>query len=130
MLYKMGIGNRIKQARTGKGWSQTQLADTLRISRAACSQWEREVSAPSISRMRELAHLLDVKFEWLATGRGSRVFADAPHKRRENSQDARFGHSAQEQHLLSRYSLLSPRERRVIDDLLWVMTHEKQTDRP
>lgn len=67
----MGIFNRIREAREQAGISQTELARLLGVTRSACSQWESEQgTAPRRERLEQLAQLLGVNFEWLATGRG------------------------------------------------------------
>lgn len=67
----MGIHDRIKEAREQAGISQTELARLLGVTRSACSQWESSGgTAPRRERLEQLAQLLGVSFEWLATGRG------------------------------------------------------------
>ncbi|MFK5894422.1 MAG: helix-turn-helix transcriptional regulator, partial [Pseudomonadota bacterium] len=72
----MNIAQRIRIARKLKGWSQAQLAEKLNLSRGSCSQWERNVTSPSVDHLSKLALLLDVHFEWLATGRGLREYQE------------------------------------------------------
>lgn len=68
----MKIHDRIREAREQAGISQTELARLLGVTRSACSQWEAAVgTAPRRERLEQLAALLGVSFEWLATGRGS-----------------------------------------------------------
>ena len=50
----MGIGERITIGRKQKGLSQQQLADQVGVTRASCSQWERNVSAPSVNHLAEV----------------------------------------------------------------------------
>lgn len=67
----MGIHDRIREAREQAGISQTELARLLGVTRSACSQWESTGgTAPRRERLEQLAQLLGVSFEWLATGRG------------------------------------------------------------
>lgn len=67
----MGIHDRIREARDQAGISQTELARLLGVTRSACSQWESSHgTAPRRERLEQLAQLLGVSFEWLATGRG------------------------------------------------------------
>jgi len=37
------------------------------------AQWETELSRPSLENLRKMAEILDVSFEWLATGRGNQL---------------------------------------------------------
>ena len=67
----MAIHDRIREAREQAGVSQTELARLLNVTRSACSQWESaHGTAPRRERLEQLAQLLGVSFEWLATGRG------------------------------------------------------------
>lgn len=66
----MSIGARIRAAREQLGLSQAQLARSLGITRSACSQWEAsDGTAPRRERLAQIAQLLGVSYEWLATGR-------------------------------------------------------------
>ncbi len=68
----MGIHDRIREAREQAGVSQTELARLLGVTRSACSQWESDHgTAPRRERLEQLAGLLGVSFEWLATGKGN-----------------------------------------------------------
>lgn len=65
----MTIGARIRKARREAGLSQAQLAELMKVTRSACSQWEQaRGTAPRGSRLQRLAALLGVTVEWLATG--------------------------------------------------------------
>lgn len=66
----MSIGERIQYARSHRGYSQVQLANMIGVTRGACGQWERGISSPNIENLSRLALILNVAFEWLATGRG------------------------------------------------------------
>lgn len=68
----MAIHDRIREAREQAGLSQTELARLLGVTRSACSQWESpQGTAPRRERLVQLAYVLDVSFEWLATGNGA-----------------------------------------------------------
>lgn len=66
----MDIGARIRKARLAAGISQVRLANLLGVTRSACSQWELSGggTSPRGERLAEIAKLLDVSYEWLATG--------------------------------------------------------------
>jgi transcriptional regulator with XRE-family HTH domain len=65
---------RIKKARKNAGLSQSALAKRLGLDRSAVAQWERDNAAgPTTGHLSEIALATGVSFEWLATGRGSRV---------------------------------------------------------
>lgn len=68
-------GSRIRQARRHAGLSQTQLAGLIGVGRSAVAQWEhRDGAHPTVDNMTKLAIATDVRFEWLATGRGPMKF--------------------------------------------------------
>ncbi len=93
----MGISERIRQARIAAGLSQTRLAELLGVTRSACSQWESEEgTSPRGKRLAELAQLLGVGYEWLATGHHS----DAGHQYSEQSSRRSKKLNAQQQQLL------------------------------
>lgn len=70
----MSIAARIRKARLNAGISQARLAELLGITRSACSQWESdEGTAPRSQRLEQIAALLGVSYEWLATGRGQQT---------------------------------------------------------
>ena len=49
---------KIKELRKSKGYSQTQLAQKLRISQGAVSQWETGLTFPLVPMLVELAKVL------------------------------------------------------------------------
>ena len=66
----MNLTIRILRSRKEKKLSQQALADLIGVSRSALAQWETQMSSPSLENLRKMAEVLDVSFEWLATGRG------------------------------------------------------------
>ena len=94
----MELAERIRRARRIAGLSQQALADAVAVTRSAVGNWEAACGArPASERLAELARVLRVNFEWLATGRGGmRLHAnmddtpavegcevvDCPHERR------------------------------------------------
>jgi len=86
------------------GLSQSGLAKALNVSRSAVAQWERpDGSTPSSTNLSNLAVELACNFDWLATGRGSRI----PHSASDESaaetvvQLAHFAKDDVEEHLLT-----------------------------
>lgn len=72
----MEFKKRLAEARIQNGLNKSELARHLGISASSCIQWESEDNKrPNIRNMEKLAILLDVNFEWLATGRGPREYA-------------------------------------------------------
>jgi len=73
------IAIRIKQSRESKNLSQKQLAKEIGISSSAISQYESTSyfhSEPSVKNLVKLSTVLNVSFEWLATGRGIKELED------------------------------------------------------
>lgn len=67
----MELYDRIRLARRLKGWSQSKLAEKLGVTTSTVGHWERSLGhAPATSKLGKLAALLDVRVEWLMTGRG------------------------------------------------------------
>lgn len=62
------IGPFIRDLRTAKGMTQQQLAEKLGVTDKAVSKWERCVSYPDITLLRELAEALDVSVTELLAG--------------------------------------------------------------
>jgi transcriptional regulator with XRE-family HTH domain len=65
------LSQRIRRARRLQEWSQAELARRARVHRSCVGHWEGVHGAhPGHLRLAELADILEVSFEWLATGRG------------------------------------------------------------
>lgn len=59
------------------GVSQEEFAARLGVSRGAVAQWEMEKgTTPSVRNLEQVAVHSGVSFEWLATGRGPRIFGE------------------------------------------------------
>ena len=61
----MTLGEKITEARKKKGMSQIDLADAMSVSRQSVSKWETGESNPEISKLSQLAEVLDVSLDWL-----------------------------------------------------------------
>jgi len=68
----MSIGRRVAHARKEASLSQQAVADRFGISRAAVAQWESGDTHPGMTKLEGLAQVLNVRLEWLATGKGSK----------------------------------------------------------
>lgn len=63
---RVTIGERIREARTHKGWTQHQLAMALGFrSRGTLVGWENERSQPTINNLLSLCRALDVSADHL-----------------------------------------------------------------
>ena len=83
-----GLGQRIKKAREGAGFTQTSLGIAFGLTRSAVSQWESGLTEPTPANLRQIAISCRVDYNWLATGRGDgmhleseAVLQDGPQER-------------------------------------------------
>lgn len=108
------IGARIKTAREMQGFSLSELARRVGVRPASCSHWESCRSDPSMDNLARLAVILNVDFEWLATGRGGMrpgVAQDLP----SYAVDAA---PPDQRELLDLYLRLKPQRQRALLELL------------
>ena len=63
------LGKRIISHRKRLGMTQDRLAEQLGVTAQAVSKWENDQAAPDTIKLIQLADLLDVDVEYLATGR-------------------------------------------------------------
>lgn len=61
----MSLGNNIAIKRRENGMTQEDLADRLKVSRQAVSDWERDIKKPEMQNMIDLAKLLGASINWL-----------------------------------------------------------------
>lgn len=54
------IGKKIRELRENRNWSQSDMANRLKITRAAVNAWEMNVSNPSIDMLIRLADIFNV----------------------------------------------------------------------
>lgn len=64
----VNMPDRIKQARTKKGYNQEYVAQMLGVSRQAVSKWETGQTQPDTKNLIALAKLLDTNIDHLANG--------------------------------------------------------------
>lgn len=76
----MTLADRIRLARRLAGLSQRELASALGVLRSAVSNWESSTgNRPAVASLIQLAQIVRVSVEWLATGGGAvHLFAEAP----------------------------------------------------
>ena len=65
---KEKTGQMIKEARTKKGYTQSELGDILGVSNKAVSRWEKGESFPDVGVLENLSVTLDIGIEKLITG--------------------------------------------------------------
>ena len=64
----LNLGERILSLRQERNISQADLAKRLDVSRQAVSKWEKGQSSPDTVKLIQLAEILGVEVEYLATG--------------------------------------------------------------
>ena len=57
---KLSIGDVIRSARKLSGYTQQELADALRVSQSTVGAWERELSHPTFSQLKEICLFFDI----------------------------------------------------------------------
>ena len=67
----MTVGERIKQVREARGWTQDRLAQEARISRGFLSEVEKHGKNISLDLLLRIATALGASVAYLATGEGS-----------------------------------------------------------
>jgi len=67
----MGIGNRIKLARSDAGMTQKALAEKSNCEQSTVAHWESERNLPSTDKLKALADILGVSASWLLSGEGN-----------------------------------------------------------
>jgi transcriptional regulator with XRE-family HTH domain len=110
------LRDRIRSARKYARLTQAELAGKLGVVPSAIAQWERPLgSAPTSANLIRIADLLDVSFEWLATGRG------VPHKNVAETPALElryFAMDGSEERLLATFRGLGPEQRKAVSRLL------------
>lgn len=70
MVRPMGIGIRIKKARKLRKMSQEELAALVGVKQPSVSEWEREISNPTMDSLAMVASIMKVRLDWLGKGEG------------------------------------------------------------
>ena len=58
----LSLGERLKNARESRGWTQDQLADRINVTRYTISNWERDVREPCFHELQQLSALFSCNF--------------------------------------------------------------------
>lgn len=70
-------GNRLKEVRKSKGYTQVSLAEALHVSKGSVAMWETGKRNPEFSTLDNLLTLLDVSYDYL-TGKSDDVGYNNP----------------------------------------------------
>lgn len=60
-MIENSIASQIKKLRNQRGWTQSQLADRLSVSKQTISNWETGIKVPRMGSLQKLADLFNVK---------------------------------------------------------------------
>ena len=72
----MSLGERIRQLRQQRGWSQAQLSKKLNVHQKQISGYERSIHAPSVELLIRMAELFNVSLDYIAfDGRKEKTIA-------------------------------------------------------
>jgi transcriptional regulator with XRE-family HTH domain len=78
-MSQINLASRIRRARKLIGMSQANLARAIGVDRSCVGHWEGlHGTHPGPARLAELARVLVISYEWLATGRGSITLGHNP----------------------------------------------------
>ncbi|MBI3141715.1 MAG: helix-turn-helix transcriptional regulator [Bacteroidetes bacterium] len=61
----MNLGSKITELRKQKGWSQSELAQKLEVSREIVGRYERNDAVPSIEIAKRMADVFEVSLDYL-----------------------------------------------------------------
>lgn len=122
----MSIGDRIKLAREAAAISKSELARRIGVHPSACIQWESPAGThPKVEHLSAVAVVLDVGFEWLATGRGEMRPDTGVHDERPSYGRAESRATPDEMRLLALFRKLSARKKSSVLDLLETFAAEQ-----
>lgn len=116
------LGARIRQARRRVGMTQSQLAERLKVGRSAVGNWESTTGiSPASARLREVAVVTGVSYEWLATGRGD----PAAHELERPAVDGELVDDPLERRLLSAFRTCRSTTRRVVLQMIEIQAAQQ-----
>ena len=98
--------------------SKSELARRIGVHPSACIQWEAVGGThPKLEHLARIATILDVRFEWLATGRGEMRYS--PQAREERPARGSLDRllNAEERRLLESFRAMDARRRRLLLEL-------------
>lgn len=70
-ILDMDLPHRIKQSREDRALSKAELGRRVGVVRQAVTLWENGTAEPTSENLRKLSLILDVGYDWLATGHSS-----------------------------------------------------------
>lgn len=70
------LGDRIREQRKKRGFTQVTLAEVLEVSQTTVSDWESGASRPGLDRLAKIAEKLGCTAAWLLDGQSRRRAAN------------------------------------------------------
>lgn len=64
----MELGKNVYECRTGKNWSQSELAEALNVSRQSVSKWENGMAVPDVDKLIKMSELFGITLDELVFG--------------------------------------------------------------
>lgn len=121
------FGDRLRQVREAKGWSQEKLGFECEVTKATISKWELGRAEPGLGHLSKLRQLFvddNLTLDWLIDDAvsASNAVRDAQYLRDGEpalyARSPRIAESAEEMALLVRFRQMDARQRRGLVDLL------------
>ena len=81
------LGEKIRQLRKQKGYSQEQLARKLSITQGAVSQWEKNITTPAADQLKSLAEIFEITVDNLLSDDDPK---EAPKEKQLRTPEARI----------------------------------------
>ncbi len=115
----MNKPERIRRTCRKAGFSQSALAELIKVQRSAVSNWESTNDVqPALQNLISIAKICAVSFEWLGTGRSKMSLEDeSPHIQ---AAEAELVDLRDERDLLAMYRNLPQKKRQLMLDVLRV----------
>jgi transcriptional regulator with XRE-family HTH domain len=119
----MELCTRIKSARERIGLSKSELGRLVGVTPTSCISWElpsgdRNSARPSVENLAKLAIVLNVRFDWLATGRGSMTYSPGVQEETPPYAACEDFLPSDQRALLKAYLRLPARKRKALIELL------------
>lgn len=67
----MSLGNKLKQLRQDRNWSQADVAYKLDISQPAYNKWETDQSKPTLAHINKIAEVFEIEIQDLFENEGN-----------------------------------------------------------
>ena len=114
----MRVGKIIKQERTKRGWSQSDLGRMLHISKASISRWESGEREPGPDALSRIAAVMELGIDALVDPRQQTLF------RPESVEVSRVRSAAIDPVLVTAWRRLTPKERKKLVQIALILSEK------